>query len=404
MNIKELPSEFQKALPIIEKIESAGFEAYFVGGSVRDIMLGQTIHDVDIATSAFPEEIKAIFNKTIDIGIEHGTVLVLFQDEQYEITTFRTESTYQDFRRPDEVTFVRSLKEDLKRRDFTMNALAMNKEGDIVDLFNGIGSINKREIVAVGDASERFNEDALRMMRGLRFSSQLNFTIEKKTEDAIHEHHSLLEKISVERINVEWIKMLLGAYRNKGLSTFIETKCFEYCPGLKEKELELQNFLLLEEKKQIKAEEIAWLLLCYLLKIENSNQFLKRWKCSNKILHSVDLGLKQLKKRSESVWSKEDLYRSGREIIVYVEEVRNILGQESNIENALIAYENLPIKSIKELKVNGKDILEHLDNNPGPWLGEVLMEIEHKVLNGQLPNEKEILLQEVKNRKRDVIK
>lgn len=114
------------------------------------------------------------------MGIEHGTVLVLFQDEQYEITTFRTESTYQDYRRPDEVTFVRSLEEDLKRRDFTMNALAMGKNGEIIDLFNGIEAINNKQIVAVGNPSERFHEDALRMMRGLRFSSQLNFEIEEK--------------------------------------------------------------------------------------------------------------------------------------------------------------------------------------------------------------------------------
>src|SRR5699024_8631518 len=130
-----MPQEYIKARPIINKLEQAGFEAYFVGGSVRDILLHQKIHDVDIATSAFPAEVKAIFPKTIDIGIEHGTVLVLSEGEQYEITTFRTESTYQDFRRPDDVQFVRSLEEDLKRRDFTINALALNKKGTVIDLF-----------------------------------------------------------------------------------------------------------------------------------------------------------------------------------------------------------------------------------------------------------------------------
>ncbi|MGO3474712.1 MAG: CCA tRNA nucleotidyltransferase, partial [Lacticaseibacillus paracasei] len=147
--------DFKAAIPILKKIEAAGYEAYFVGGSVRDAMLGKDVNDVDIATSAFPNEIQALFKKTIDVGIEHGTVMVLWEKETYEITTFRTESTYQDFRRPDSVTFVRSLAEDLKRRDFTINALAMDKDGCITDLFDGIDDLNHQVIRAVGVPDER---------------------------------------------------------------------------------------------------------------------------------------------------------------------------------------------------------------------------------------------------------
>lgn len=268
MIITELPEEFLKATPIIEKIEARGFEAYFVGGSVRDIILHQPIHDVDIATSAFPEEIKQIFPNTIDVGIEHGTVLVLDEEEQYEITTFRTESTYQDYRRPDEVTFVRSLEEDLKRRDFTMNALAVGRDGEIVDLFSGIADIKKQQIVAVGNASERFHEDALRMMRGLRFSSQLNFSIEKNTKQAIQEHSHLLEKISIERIYIEFIKLLTSNYRNKGLKIFVETNCYRYCPGLEDKKEALDSLLLIKDKHVFSTEELAWLVLTYVLDIK----------------------------------------------------------------------------------------------------------------------------------------
>ncbi|MEG0550750.1 MAG: CCA tRNA nucleotidyltransferase [Vagococcus sp.] len=396
MIIENLPQEFKKALPVINEIEEAGFEAYFVGGSVRDIMLNHQIHDVDIATSAFPEEIKHIFKKTIDIGIEHGTVLVLFEDEQYEITTFRTESTYQDYRRPDEVTFVRSLEEDLKRRDFTMNALAMNKNGEIVDLFNGIDAINKKEIVAVGDASERFNEDALRMMRGLRFSSQLNFTLEKETKKAIKEHRALLGKISIERIYIEWIKLLLGEYRNKGIAAFIETQCFNYCPGLENKKAELERFLELDESKTIKDEETAWLLLCYLLMIEDIPALLKQWKSSNKMIQSVKVGVHQLRKRKTSDWSVDDLYQTGSEVISFVEDARNILGKSHNKAIVLSRYEELPIKSIKDMHVNGKDIIPFLEEKPGPWLGDVLSELEEKVLHGIIVNNKEELLKEAK--------
>src|SRR5699024_5076540 len=196
---KQLPREYQKAIPVLNKLEQAGFEAYFVGGSVRDILLDQPIHDVDIATSAFPEEIKQLFPKTIDIGIEHGTVLVLAEEEQYEITTFRTESTYQDYRRPDHVEFVRSLEEDLKRRDFTINAFALKEDGQIIDLFDGLADLENQILRAVGDPQERFHEDALRMMRGIRFVSQIGFTLEQETAAAIQANHSLLGKISVER-------------------------------------------------------------------------------------------------------------------------------------------------------------------------------------------------------------
>ena len=138
MKIENLPSEFIDARKVLQVIEQNGFEAYFVGGSVRDTLLNLPIHDVDMATSAYPAEIKKIFKRTIDTGIEHGTVTVMFDHKGFEITTFRTESGYQDFRRPDKVTFIRSLKEDLKRRDFTINAFAMKENGEVIDLFNGM--------------------------------------------------------------------------------------------------------------------------------------------------------------------------------------------------------------------------------------------------------------------------
>ncbi|HCM90126.1 MULTISPECIES: CCA tRNA nucleotidyltransferase [Vagococcus] len=392
MKIDKLPTEFIKALPIIKKIEEAGYEAYFVGGSVRDIILDHKIHDVDIATSAFPEEVKQIFPKTIDVGIEHGTVLVLFDEEQYEITTFRTESTYQDYRRPDEVTFVRSLEEDLKRRDFTMNALAMNKDGIIIDHFNGIEAIKNRVIVAVGDASERFNEDALRMMRGLRFASQLSFSIEEKTLQAIQTHHSLLSKISVERIYVEWIKLLMGESRNQGLRLFTETGCFSYCPGFKNKESELNNLLLLDDRKVIENEIIAWLLICYSLKIKDTSLLLKGWKASNRMIIAVKEGVFQLKNREVKEWQNLDLYQAGREIVSYVEQVRFIMNQSSDEKLALQLYEELAIKSIKDLSVGGKELLTYLDKTPGPWLGKTLAYLEKQVVQGNLLNEKNSLL------------
>ena len=149
-----LKEPFLKAIPVIKKIEDAGFEAYFVGGSVRDLLMNKPIDDVDIATSATPEEIKNIFDKTVDVGIEHGTILVLYGGESYEITTFRTEGNYVDYRRPESVSFVKSLEEDLSRRDFTMNAIAMTKEGNFIDPFHGMEDIKNTIIRSVGNHGE----------------------------------------------------------------------------------------------------------------------------------------------------------------------------------------------------------------------------------------------------------
>jgi tRNA nucleotidyltransferase (CCA-adding enzyme) len=173
---------FAKALYIIKQLKAHGHEAYFVGGAVRDFLLRRPIGDVDIATSALPEEVMRIFPKTIGVGVEHGTVMVLHEGTPYEVTTFRTEGKYEDYRRPESVTFVRSLHEDLKRRDFTMNAIAMNEHGQMIDPFAGQEAIKRKMIQTVGDAKARFSEDALRMMRALRFVSQLGFYLSEETK------------------------------------------------------------------------------------------------------------------------------------------------------------------------------------------------------------------------------
>lgn len=225
MKLNNLPSEFQKALPILEKIKNKNYEVYFVGGSVRDVLLNRPIHDVDIATSAYPQEIKTIFSRTVDVGIEHGTVLVLNGDDGYEVTTFRTEDVYVDFRRPSHVNFVRSLNEDLKRRDFTINALALTDKGEIIDLFHGIEDLNQKVLRAVGVAKERFREDALRILRGFRFAAHLDFIIEKETLEAMKESSSLLEKISIERSFIELDKLLTSPFWKKRPNLFHHFFC-----------------------------------------------------------------------------------------------------------------------------------------------------------------------------------
>ncbi len=200
---------------IINELIQHGFEAYAVGGCVRDMVLGREPEDWDITTSATPQEVKRIFRRTVDTGIAHGTVTVLLDKDHYEVTTYRLDGEYEDNRHPKEVSFTSSLSEDLKRRDFTINAMAYNEKEGFVDLFDGLADIKKGIIRCVGSAKERFDEDALRILRAVRFSAQLNFNIEEETMKAIKAKVSHLNNISAERIRVELNKLLISNHTDR---------------------------------------------------------------------------------------------------------------------------------------------------------------------------------------------
>ena len=205
-----LPPQVNTALGLLNE---AGFEAFVVGGAVRDLLRGAPVHDWDVTTSALPEQTKAVFAdyRLIETGIKHGTVTVLLDGIPLEITTYRTEGTYSDHRRPDRVEFTRSLHEDLARRDFTVNAMAWHPETGVVDPYGGQADLKNRIIRCVGDPDKRFQEDALRMLRGLRFASRLGFSIEEDTSAAIHRNRELLSAIAAERIREELTGLLCGS-------------------------------------------------------------------------------------------------------------------------------------------------------------------------------------------------
>ena len=205
----------EKVKLIIDTLAAAGYEAYAVGGCVRDSVLGRVPDDWDITTSAKPYEVKKLFPRTIDTGIEHGTVTVMLQKEGFEVTTYRIDGEYEDSRHPKEVIFTPNLIEDLKRRDFTINAMAYNDTEGIVDAFDGMGDIGRKLIRAVGVAKERFTEDALRIMRAIRFSAQLGYCIEEGTGEAIIEMAPNLRNISAERIQVELVKLVVSNHPEK---------------------------------------------------------------------------------------------------------------------------------------------------------------------------------------------
>lgn len=217
----------QKVRDIIEAIQAAGFEAYAVGGCIRDSILGREPDDWDITTSAAPKEVKRLFDRTIDTGIRHGTVTVMLGKEGFEVTTYRIDGKYEDSRHPKDVTFTVNLTEDLRRRDFTINAMAYNEKDGLIDIFGGIRDMERGIIRCVGDAKERFGEDALRMMRAVRFSAQLGYEIEEKTKAAIKELAPTLQKISAERVQTELVKLLVSKHPDY-LRTAYETGITAY--------------------------------------------------------------------------------------------------------------------------------------------------------------------------------
>lgn len=395
MKLENMPAEFVAALPILETIEAAGFEAYFVGGSVRDTLLGKPIHDVDIATSAYPEEVKALFERTVDTGIEHGTVMILDHGQGYETTTFRTESTYTDFRRPDEVTFVRSLAEDLKRRDFTVNAFALTKDGEIIDMFDGLSDMENHVLRAVGEAEERFHEDALRMMRAVRFAAQLDFKIEAATLQAIKDNAPLLANIAIERTNVEFTKLLQGKAARYGLLEMIATNLNQYMPGLEVVDIDLIGYAELLADAQPQNDVAAWTLLVFELGLtpEDAVVFLKKWKQSNDMVRTIKASIKLLNKLRLGDVAAWDLYESGNAIdnVLAVAKLSELVVDVAGLKSR---YEDLKIKNKGELAFSGGNLTKELGMRPGPLFGKILATLEQKVVAGDLNNSHDVLLAE----------
>ncbi|WKN28722.1 CCA tRNA nucleotidyltransferase [Apilactobacillus kunkeei] len=397
MKIENLPNEFEKARPVMQKIEDAGFEAYFVGGSVRDTILGLDIHDVDIATSAYPEEIKKIFKKTVDTGIEHGTVMVIHNKKGYEITTFRTESGYQDFRRPDKVEFVRSLAEDLKRRDFTINAFAMRENGDVTDLFDGLTDLKNHLIRAVGNPNERFHEDALRMMRAVRFASKLDFDIEADTLSAIKANSELLEKIAVERIYTEFVKMMMAKRPKQGILDMVNTDMYKYVPEFAGHEDELEAIAKIDNLS-LRDEVSVWSLLSFEFGLDRSEitHFLKAWKASNDVIKKTEICTKAIEKLRDDTLDKWAMYETGKELLGLANHIAKMYGFDMPEEELAAQYDALPIKNKKEIAVNGGDLIKNGVVKPGPTLGKILYAIENGIVNGKFQNEKAELIEAAK--------
>lgn len=391
MKIELTDPLFCEAQPVLRHIESHGYEAYFVGGCVRDTLLGQKIHDIDIATSATPEEIEAIFRITIGVGKAHGTIIVLENQVPYEITTFRTEGDYSDFRHPDSVDFVRDLKEDTLRRDFTINALALDRYGHLYDYHQGKEDLQQRVIRAVGVAEERFSEDALRTIRAIRFASQLGFTIESETFRAIQTLSHLLPKIAVERIRIEISKFLQGAYFCQSATLLTTSQIAQHLPLFNGLDVEkaMAYMKKMRPQQMVMDERVCWFLLTRGLGLshDTTRQFLKKWTHSNQFVQEVlDLHVLYpiVKERQLTNW---EVYAYSIELIELLE--RLIQQQEYHFPMvARTMAEQLPIRHKQEIAVNGREVLTWLNLEKGnAMVGNLLQQIEYQIVTNQLDNQ-----------------
>lgn len=394
--IIDLPKNVEN---IIGSLEEHGFEGFAVGGCVRDSLLKKTPKDWDITTDALPEDMKKIFKKTFDTGIAHGTVTVLMDGVGYELTTYRIDGNYSDGRHPDSVSFSKSLSEDLCRRDFTINAMAYSNKKGIVDLFDGRKDLQNGIIRAVGDAKKRFDEDALRMLRAVRFASQLGFKIDDDTFAAIKEKAKLLSKVSKERIFVELNKSLCGDFA-QNIKMVYTSGLYKYI-GKEFAKLDKSIYDFYPRKFHNK-KHMYW--AAFLENIENAEavkKILFELKSDNATRNNAYLLVKELKNPLPS--SDEDirwsLHRIGADLFCdYIEILKsdkknvNILDKIDTIENrySLILKENHAYE-ISMLDITGKDLMD-IGISKGPKIGEVLEFLLKKVIENPLNNEKSILL------------
>ena len=394
--IIDLPKNVEN---IIERLKEHGFEGFAVGGCVRDSLLKKTPTDWDITTDALPEDMKKIFKKTFDTGIAHGTVTVLMDGVGYELTTYRIDGNYSDGRHPDSVSFSKNLSEDLCRRDFTVNAMAYSHNKGIVDLFGGRKDLQNGIIRAVGDAKKRFDEDALRMLRAVRFASQLGFKIDDDTFEAIKEKAKLLSNVSKERIFVELNKSLCGDFA-QNIKMVYTSGLYRYI-GKEFAKLDKSIYDFYPRKFPNKKHMYWAAFLENIENVEAVKKILFELKSDNATRNNTYLLVKELKNPLPS--SDEDirwsLHRIGADLFCdYIEILKSdkknvdILDKIDTIENrySLILKENHAYE-ISMLDITGKDLMD-IGISKGPKIGEVLEFLLKKVIENPLNNEQSSLL------------
>ncbi len=375
----------QNVLQILQTLHTAGYEAYIVGGCVRDFILNREPQDWDITTSALPEQIKALFPHTVDTGIQHGTVTVVYEKNNYEVTTYRIDGVYSDGRHPDAVSFTPNLAEDLLRRDFTMNAMAYHPQHGLQDPYGGEQDIADKQIRGVGEPAKRFQEDGLRMLRCVRFASQLGFAVEPATYTALQDNAYLIEKISVERIHEELDKLWKGAYIEQ-LPLLLESGLLPYIDTLFAKNLAaLQQNIIPQLKQMPKQTALLWTVVLQKHTEEQAKAFCKKLKFDNQTMKQILIFLRYL-------WQEipKDLYAVRKQAGELGEDTMRQLLQlqaiicQAEITDTLVLLEQVLLQkdclNLKMLAVDGKQLMA-AGIPAGKVVGETLAYLLEDVLH-----------------------
>lgn len=407
----ELPKDVKY---IIGVLMENGYEAYAVGGCVRDSILKRVPGDWDITTSALPMQVKALFRRTIDTGIQHGTVTVMLGKNGYEVTTYRIDGKYEDSRHPESVEFTPDLHEDLKRRDFTINAMAYNDEHGIVDIFDGVGDLNRKLIRCVGNAHDRFDEDALRILRAVRFSAQLGFDIDEDTAEAARKLAPNLKKISSERIHTEFNKMLKSAHPDyfsvADRIGIMEIVLPEY-HVMSDADKDFVGRLAKECECQLPERYAAMLLMSGKYSKEASadicTKVLKRLKLDNDTINTSSMLVRwcMLEITADEAELRHIIYQTGDKNIIRILKFRlaydkcvgnDTMPTEKMIEICRMILERGDCISLKMLAITGKELIA-LGVPTGKRMGDMLNELLMEVLDNPELNDKVILTDKVKN-------
>ncbi|MHA0855401.1 CCA tRNA nucleotidyltransferase [Paenibacillus sp. CMAA1364] len=405
---------------LLRTLLEQGFEAFWVGGCVRDELMGRSISDMDITTSAKPEEVMNIFPHTIPTGIQHGTVTVMMEGHPFEVTTYRVEGTYINHRRPEVVSYVADIREDLKRRDFTMNAIARAVDGTYIDPYGGRMDTNKGLIRAVGDPLERFNEDALRMVRCIRFASVFEYTITKSTWEGLLTRRTNLQYIALERIRVELEKIMSGHNPLRGLEFIRRSHLIEFAKVPVPCSRFDREMLCGLHGLNPESTNIRWGLLLYAGRYTSSEAttLLRQWTFSNQDKEAIcsllrldeqirneflfpDLTIKLSDEAQRLLWIGLVLTFNITTVMGWIT-MQNVLPSssrtldEQSLDIVQLWTSLMRIHQVKELNISGNEVMKILDRPGGPWLTEMLKHLLLVVSAGIVANEKESIIDELK--------
>jgi len=371
-------NNLKNALMVLKILEREGYESYLVGGVVRDYILKRKFNDIDITTVAKPNEVLKHF-KGVPTGVRYGTVTVSFRNEKFEVTTFRSEDTYNDYRRPERVTFEEDVLKDVLRRDFTINGLLMNKDEKIIDHVGGLEDLENKLIKTIGNPLDRFSEDALRMMRAFYFQSKLGFKIEDNTLKAIENNRKLINEVASERVLEELNKLLNEENYLMALNSMYQSKVHEVIPGLK-KGVEI----IVNRNEEIRP-AIFFALSFYLNK-----SIPKYFKFPNRFRHQISQIIELLNKGIN--YDKIDLFNYGLNNVLDANYINYLLNKDKLKEKEIKRlYDNINITSTLDLKFRARDILTLTKRKQGAWLNNLLNDLTEKVILGELKNEYEEL-------------